>query len=907
MRLSDIFRRGRRERELADELEFHREARTRDLENSGLTRAEARRRARLEFGGVENYKEQCREALGVRLFDELRADVRYSFRTMRKAPVFTLSAILCLALGIGANTAIFSLMNAVFLKALPVKDPAGLYVLQWTAQKDLPWQVFETSSGYGVTSFPYHTVADMRRGGRAISDVFAFVPLGFNSQSVTLNVGGVPSIAAGEMVTGNYFSGLGVAPMLGRAILPEDEEPSAPAVMVISHRYWSRQFGRDSSVLGRKLILNGEPFIVAGVAPPDFTGLNQELPPDFWVAMRDDPALRPYGVMPENGKSQFANRRWWWCLVMARRKSNATEAEAKSELDLLFRRGLISGMSIPPKSDDLPHIALKPARQGLGLLQDSFLSPLRILACAVSFVLLIACANVATLLLARAASRQKEMSVRLATGASRSRLIRQMLTESLLLAGFGGVFGLAVAAWSSHALLAMMSGHETLPISVTPDLAVFAFCAAVSMLTGVLFGLAPALRATRVGIGSALKENASSAAPRSRVGAALISFQIAFSLVVIIGAGLFIRTLLNLQNQDVGFHRKQVLLFSLDPSQIGYPAKSLPALYQRILQGLQHLPGVYNATASQMALMSGWVNSGPITTDLPPAKTAKPPGILWNAVGPSFFETMGIGLRLGRTIGWQDIGSMHNAAVINEYAAEKYFPGENPLGHHFNFGSPRNPKNDYEIVGVVRNAKYDNLRNELRATIYVPYTLPDSPLGRLVFEVRTIGDPEAAVPAIRRVVGEIAPGLPLIDVKTQDALIENSVRPERMFARLSAVFGGLALLLVCVGLYGSLAYTVARRTKEIGIRMAMGARRGEVSRIILGDSLRIVGVGLAAGLPVALGLTRFIEAQLYGLKPYDPATLAACAVLLAVVGLCAAYLPARRAARVDPMKALRNE
>jgi predicted permease len=641
--------------------------------------------------------------------------------------------------------------------------------------------------------------------------------------------------------------------------------------------------------------------------PPEFFGVNPELAPDLWIPMLEAPGLTPWGVQPPRGESMFTGTHWWWLMIMGRLKPGISEEQARVELNLLFQRSITAGMNPLPQPENLPHLELVPARQGLNFLRQRFSQPLKILMTAVALVLLIACANVATLLLARAAGRQKEMAVRLAVGASRGRLLRQLMSESFLLAAAGGVLGMLVAQWGSRALLVLMTQEgQTISLDLRPNLTVLAFSASACLLTGILFGLAPALRATRVDLASGLKESAGTTTFRHGFGKALVAGQVAFSLLLLIGAGLFIRTLRNLENQDLGFNSRNLVLFALDPRRSGYTDDRLLALYDQVLERLRSQPGVRSATMSQNALLSGWVNNGPISTDRQKSNTGESAQVYWNGVGPDFLKTMGIPLILGRDIEPRDLHGGRKIAVVNEAMARHFFEGENPIRRHFNFGTTRNPEADYEIVGVVKSAKYDSLRNDPPRTIYLPYSRSAS-LGRMYFEVRSAGDPASVTPAIREAVRGVDAGLPLMDLKTQSDQMEEALSEERMFATLCSFFGALALLLVTIGLYGTLAYLVTRRTNEIGIRIALGAGRAKVVWMVLRESVFIVLFGTMAGLPIAFATTRLVASQLYGVKPNDVGTIAATLAILVAIGAMAGLIPARRASRVDPMVALRYE
>ena len=900
--------RQRREQDLDRELRAHLDLEAYEQQQSGLTPHDAQYAARRAFGNVTCAKEEVRQAWARACFEQLAQDLRYSARLLRRNPGFTAVTVSCLALGIGVNTSIFSVMNAVMLKSLPVVHPEQLVTLRFVAPKNMPKEIRRMSSGYGRTSLSLATFQQMRRSSETLSSVFAFVPTGFNNQSVTVNVGGEPSLAAGEMVSGSYFCGLGVSPILGRVLGEDDEESDAPRAAVISHAYWSRQFGRDPAAVGAEIALNRTPFTIVGITPPEFLGINAEQATDIWVPLRDGLGIQPWGIQLGPGRSLFSESGWWWTMIGGRLKPGVTAEQAHAELDVLFQRSITADLSAAPPPEELPHIELLPASGGLNLLRERFSEPLWVLTTAVGLVLLIACANVAALLLARSAARQKEMSVRLATGASRPRLIRQLLTESVALAAFGSALGLLLAGWGSRALLVWMTpAGRSLALDVRPDSTVLAFSAAVCVLTGILFGIAPALRATRVDLATGLKGNARSATPRQGLGKALVVGQVALSLLLLIGAGLFLRTLNNLMNEDIGFERRNLLLFSLDPRRDHSTPESIAAFYQRLLEELESLPGVRSATTSGLGLLTGWTSNSGITVDGPAPESGKSDDVYWNAVGPAFLETMGIPVVLGRDINWADIQGERNVVVVNEAMARHFFPNGNPLGRNVSFGGGAQQRSSYEIVGVAGNAKYDRVRQEPPRTMYLPYTSRKGRIGRMFFEVRTVGEPAALIPAVREAVRRIDRDLPLIDVKTQTDQIEESLSQERMFARLASFFAALALLLVSVGLYGTLAYAVTRRTNEIGLRIALGAQRFTVLWMVLRESLLLVVAGAAIGLALAFASTRFVVSQLYGVGPNDVFTMAAAVFVLAAVGGLAGYLPARRAARVDPMVALRYD
>ncbi|WP_321474178.1 ABC transporter permease [uncultured Paludibaculum sp.] len=904
-RLTGLLGGGRRDAELTAELESHLEMMAEELECGGLDHQEARRVAALRLGGVEPVKERCRDQRGLPWLEALGQDLKYALRGLRRRPGFTVTAVACLALGIGAPAALFSVLNAVLLRRLPVAQPEQLVQLGFRGGEKLPKTLRWSTSGFNQLSLPHTMLGELRRGDTGLSELMAFVPLGFNRQSVTVISGGQPSTAGGEMVSGNYFRGLGVAPVLGRAIGDDDLRPGAPNVVVLSHGYWTRQFGRNASVLGRRITLNGQAFVVVGVAPQEFFGLNAALPPDFWVPLRRMPGLAPWGNSSPKAAGMFDDRTWWWCMMVGRLKPGVTREQAQARLDTQFRQ---AQMALEPglKPEVAAGMELLDAGRGLDSLRRRLSKPLRLLFGATGLVLLIACANVATLLLARAAARQTETSVRMALGALRGRLIRQYLTESLLLALVGGGLGVVLAYWGSWGLLLLDGrGAQPLDLNVQPDGTVLGFCLGLSVLTGLLFGLAPALRATRAP--SRIQTGVTMRVRRLALGPALVAGQVALSVLLLVGAGLFLRTLGNLEGQDLGFRTENVLVFSLNPPASAYDESRKLELYHRALEVIQPLPGVRSATSSGLALLSGWVNQSNVSTD----GTAKPgeeeKSAHWNTIGPSFFETMQMRLIQGRGPDWADIRLRRRVAVVNTSFARRFFPGQNPVGHHFQMSAKYDPSEALEIIGVAGDAKYSTPQSETVLTAYIAYPAMPVVLGRMYFEVRTEGDPAAVLPAIRQALRGIDATLPLVEPITQKALLREQLSSERLFAVLCSVFGGVALVLVAVGLYGTLAYAVTRRTNEIGIRMALGAPRGHVLWMVLRESLVLIGVGAVLGLPAALAASGLIKSQIYGVKPADPLTLAATVGTLLFVGALASFVPARRAALIDPQVALRNE
>ena len=838
--------------------------------------------------------------------DDMFQDLRYGVRMLIKSPGFTAVAVLSLALGIGANTAIFSLMEAVLLRSLPVPHPEQLVLMKWDTRK---WPGGFTQSGYGG-SLSYTAFRQLRSHSDAFSSLFGFAPFGFDAANANVNIGGRASLVDGVMVTGGYFSGLGVQPILGREISEQDETAGSPRVAVLGYDYWVRTFGRDPKIVGQSIVVNGAPCAIVGVAPSGFFGVIPGHHPDLWVSLGEERGLFPFSSQPPHGKGPLADDTWFWLQVMGRLKPGISEAQARASLDVPFQQFLQGAVKSATKPEDLPHITFAPGGRGLESLRRRYASPLSLLQIMVAMVLLIGCANLAALLLARAAARRSEMGVRMALGASRARLIRQLLIEGLVLSALGGASGLLVARWGAQALLSLMaSGGQPVALNLHLDLRVLAFAAALAVLTSLLFGLAPAFRATRVDLVSALKETPRGGGreARSRARHVLVCAQVAISLVLLTGAGLFLRTLENLHREDLGFSQQHLLLFGLDPTKNGYDQSRLLNLYGELLDRLETIPGVRSATASALALISGWVNSGPATAeDAEPTQSGKT-NVLSNAVGPRFCETMGIRLLLGRDVEKRDLSSPTRVAVVNESLARGFWPGQNPVGRRLSFGDRFNPEQAYEVIGVAQDAKFSGVREKLRPTAYFPYSQTPWRLGKLYFELRAAGDTAALIPAIRSAVRATDPNLPLFDVKTQAEQIDQSLLDERLFAKLSSFFGLLALLLSGTGLYGLLSYSVSQQTHDIGIRLALGAQPRDILRFVLKRALWTTGIGIVAGVGAALGLARFVRSFLFGIEPSDPWTLAGVALLLAGVALLACWIPARRATQVDPMVALRCE
>ncbi|HUD57562.1 MAG TPA: ABC transporter permease [Terracidiphilus sp.] len=913
--LRAVFHRGRLEAEMEAELANHLEERTGDLMRAGYSLEDAARRARMELGPVLMHKEEMRASLGLRWVDETTGDLRYAARMLRKSPEFTAIAATSLALAIGANTTIFSVAKQLLYERLAVANAENLRLLAWTATEDHMavhsiWGDYDPLLG-GLrtsTAFSYPAFRQLQTENRVLDVLFAFK---WTEMNATIREN--PQRVVTEMVSGNYYTALGVKPQLGRVIEPTDDAvPGQGAVAVIGDGVWEREFGRSVAVLGQTIKLNDTALTIIGVAPKGFTGAQDvQQSPDLFVPLSMQPLLAPHRAWG----SLLSDTRTWWVNVMGRAKSGVSDDEAQATLDGQLGALVRGTMPVKP-GEDLPRVKLRDGSRGLFVSQQLFAKPMTVLMTLVGFVLLLACANIANMKLARGTRRQREMSVRLALGASRARILRQILVESLLLAALGGAGGLLAGYFGRTALPKLVEdAWERNAIQVRFDWKVFAFTAGITISTGILFGMAPALAAARAEVSHGLKEGAQTTTRRRKgMGSkALIGFQIALSTLLVIGAGLFVRTFARLNAVHVRFRTDHLLLAEIVPPERRYPAGKDIALHQRLEQAIAAVPGV-DAVAPSLEVYVADETSR--TNFLPEGERYSPykgQAEYFNVVGDRFFQTLEIPIIAGRAFGEQDTATSQKVGIINESLARSRFPGQNPIGKRFAIDTHDADgrrgtlaRNGIQIVGICGDVRYATLRAEPPPQFIVPYVQQTQVQG-MTYEIRTRMKAEAIVPALRRAVQQVDPDLPLMNIRTQDQQIGSALQQERLFVTLTSGFGLLALALAAVGIYGVMAYSVARRTNEIGIRLALGAQPAQVCGMILREGTGLAAVGVAAGLAGAIGLTRLIKSMLYGIAPYDPVTLASGVGLLLFVALASSWIPARRAAGVQPMTALRHE
>jgi predicted permease len=899
LRLRSQFRQSALDRQLEEELRFHLDMEAEANRKRGMSSVNASSSAERTFGSTQQIKEVYRERRGLPMIEAALRDLQYAFRTIRKSLSLTVIVVISLALGIGANTAIFTLIDAVMLRSLPVRSPGELVSV---GDASRPTALLHGGPMPNVLSYPlYQRLRDENH-------VFAGLLASGQAGRLDVRVGsGATEEAHGRLVSGNYFQVLGVSPIVGRTFsLEEDRGPGASPVIVISYNYWVNHFGRDLNTPGSTLSVNGSTFTVIGVGPPHFSGEVVGSPTDVWIPLSMQAQVNP-------GDSRLDRRDTNWLLCIGRLKAGVSVQSARAEVTALVENVLIDFEGAAGSPDQLREIRsekvdVQPGGQGFSWIRKHDSSLLFTLMAMVGLVLLTACANVANLLFARGTSRQKEISVRMALGAGRARIIRQLLTESALLAAVAGTAGVVLAGWGCRVLSQLASGASgpnpvPFDVDVHPNVAVLGFNAGISVLTAILFGLAPALRLTRVDLAPALKESARGVSQgRWRLGRVLVVGQLALSTVIVTGAGLFLRSMAHLNSLDVGYSRRNVLVLSADLAGSGYPpSQSLP-VSRRLVEHLRSVPGVEGATVSENGIFSR-LDSGTDSLQVEgfvPARKGDSSSS-FDQVGPHHFQVLGVPMIAGREFDAHDQAGASTPVIVNETMARFYFGKGDPLGKYLLNGGDH-----YTVIGVVKDMKQRNLKSKTERRFYGPLFQSDDTFKKLTFEIRTRGDAAQMIAVIRREIQSFDGNLKVSSIDPVSVLIDQDIGGDRLIAKLSGFFGILVLLLAANGLYGVISYTTARRTNEIGLRMAVGADRGDVIRMVLSETLMLMSVGLAIGLPAALAGARLIAATLAGVSPSDPMTLAAVTLVMLAVGLVAGFIPAARAARVDPVAALRQ-
>ncbi len=887
-----MFGRKRSAEDFAEEIKMHLELEAEELRREGLSEDEARRKARCEFGNVRAAQERFYLKDRWVGLDALLRDIRFALRSLWQSPGFAVTAILTLALGIGANTAVFSVMNAVLLRSLPVSDPDRLVYLR-TSNPPRGTGTIDSNE-----TFSYAVYDALRRQSQGLSPVIAYVPL--SGSKVAVRYGSLPEEAEGDMVSGTFFSGLGVSLIRGRGFSEQDETNHA-SIAVLSYKYWTQRFARNPDVLGTTLYVNGAAITIVGVAAEGFEGVEGGGSTDFWIPLQSRPELNAWGNPLDDGQTYITNSTWWCLRLIGRLAPGVIRTQAVAQLQPVFQRAAYIGLGAPMQGEKPPVLSLIDARNFPGY-SMRYGNPLRILMAMVGLVLLIAMTNVVMLLMARNAARQREFSVRQALGAGRGELLRQLLAESLILVSAGGALAWGFAQVATR----LLGSWAQIESSLAPDRTVLLFTLGVLVVAALLFGLAP-LRVALAGRAElALKSSAATSnadAGKSRTGRIIVALQMALCVVLLVGGGLLIRTLRNLQNTPLGMQVDGLVVFGVKPNITSIPDGI--AFYQRLMEKLRALPGVESVTVMEERLGSGWSENSDMMVDgkLPDVANGSSRTVRSNVVGPDFFRTLGVPVLAGRDFADSDTAASPHVGIINEQFAQRFFPNQNPLGHSIGTDDGRY---QMTIVGVVKDHKYRSIDEDpIPMAWYMYAQIPMT--GGMDAEMRVRGEPLAILPSARKALQQLNPDLPLIKPMTQRAQYDLTISNQLLFARLAGFFGFLAVVLVATGLYGTLAYRVSMRTAEIGVRMAVGARRGQVVWMILQDSLLLMTAGVVIGVPLAMLVGYALASSLYGVKPLDAVSYLLAVSGVALVALVAGAVPAGRAASVDPMRALRSE
>ena len=904
----------RKEDEVREELAFHLAREIEEHRAAGLNEDEARWAAQRDLGNEARLREDARAVWTWRPFDELSQDLRFALRTLFKQRIVAVFAITSLALGIGANTAIYSFMDAILLRSLPIGNPESLVVMSWRSKpfsmrdndfvmRAMDGNTYRYSGGIESRIFPFQSYERLQEvSAPVLSSLFA------HKQARRLNVliRGEAELSDAEYVTGNFFSGLGVSPAGGRLIIVDDDRRDAPKVAVVSHGYGERRFGSAANAVGQPILINNVPFTVVGVTPPEFFGVDPAVAPGLYLPLQSEIFFEP------DAAGKYTNANWYWLEMMGRLQPGVSLAQAQAVLAAPFAAWVTPTAADEKQRANLPVLHIAEGAGGLDTLRRRYSRPLYVLLGMVGLILAIACANTANLLLARATVRRREIAVRLSVGAGRFRLIRQLLTESLVLASFSGVLGILIAIAGTRLLTVLLAnGDAAVTLDANLNWRVLSVTMVLSMLCGVLFGLAPAIQSTRPALVPALKDSgdghllrrAGRWMPRLSLQTALVVGQISLLMLLLIAAGLFVQTVSNLHSVALGFNQKNVLLFELNAPQAGRPPDTSAAFYDDLRKRFAEIPGVRAVTLSHSSLPRAG-RGHPVRVDGVIAE-----GTRFMQTGPAFFSTMQIAMLQGREIDERDGAASPPVAVISQEFARTFMPNQNPIGRHITvFGGAM--QRQYEVIGVAATAKYGPLKTTIPPVVYVPYSQlprPELLLQQMTYALRTDGDPLRHANTVRQIVHSADSRVPVTNVVTQAADINRMMNQEIVMAGLGTAFAILALVIAGVGLYGTMSYGIARRTREIGIRVALGARRGGVVWMVMREVVILTAIGLAISIPLARGSSQFVESFLFDMKPNDPRAIALALVTLVSAALLAGYAPARRASRIDPTTALREE